>query len=435
MSGMNKRLVIIQVAGLGYDFLTESFGTTWKGCTFEPLKSVFPALTCTAQATFRTAAPLSSHGMIANGQFHRELRRPLLWEQSSGLVSGPRIWDSFRKRGKRVALLFWQQSLGEAADIILSPAPIHKHGGGMVQSVYSQPPGLYDSLCQSIKRSFPLHRYWGPIASPASSNWIAQATALLLNDPNAAPDLCLTYLPALDYDLQRHGPAHPSAKRALAALLSQLALIRDAAVKNDYDILIFGDYAIGSATQAIFPNRALLQSNLFKTRTVAGMLYPDFHASQAFAMVDHEIAHVYLRDPADLTSTRTALETLEGIETILDTKAQQVAGIAHPHGGELLLVAKPGFWFAYPWWTDRKKAPDYASHVDIHNKPGYDPCELFFGWPPISVSQDTTRIKGSHGTVGKNRDAAWAATCQLAGTPASLQELAQLVKQHLEAIP
>jgi predicted AlkP superfamily pyrophosphatase or phosphodiesterase len=435
MSGMNKRLVIIQVAGLGYDFLTESFGTTWKGCTFEPLKSVFPALTCTAQATFRTAAPLSSHGMIANGQFHRELRRPLLWEQSSGLVSGPRIWDSFRKRGKRVALLFWQQSLGEAADIILSPAPIHKHVGGMVQSVYSQPPVLYDSLCQSIKRSFPLHRYWGPIASPASSNWIAQATALLLNDPNAAPDLCLTYLPALDYDLQRHGPAHPSAKRALAALLSQLALIRDAAVKNDYDILIFGDYAIGSATQAIFPNRALLQSNLFKTRTVAGMLYPDFHASQAFAMVDHEIAHVYLRDPADLTSTRTALETLEGIETILDTKAQQVAGIAHPHGGELLLVAKPGFWFAYPWWTDRKKAPDYASHVDIHNKPGYDPCELFFGWPPISVSQDTTRIKGSHGTVGKNRDAAWAATCQLAGTPASLQELAQLVKQHLEAIP
>jgi predicted AlkP superfamily pyrophosphatase or phosphodiesterase len=432
---MNKRLVIIQVAGLGYDFLTESFGITWKGCTFEPLKSVFPALTCTAQATFRTAAPLSSHGMIANGQFHRELRRPLLWEQSSGLVSGPRIWDSFRKRGKRVAMLFWQQSLGEAADIILSPAPIHKHGGGMIQSVYSQPPGLYDSLCKSIKRTFPLHRYWGPIASPASSDWIAQATALLLNDPNTAPDLCLTYLPALDYDLQRHGPAHPSAKRALAALLSQLALIRDAAVKNDYDILIFGDYAIGSATQTVFPNRALLQSNLFKTRTVAGMLYPDFHASQAFAMVDHEIAHVYLRDPTDLASTRTALETLEGIETILDTTAQQTAGIAHPHGGELLLVAKLGFWFAYPWWTAKKKAPDYASHVDIHNKPGYDPCELFFGWPPISVSQDTTRIKGSHGTIGKDRDAAWAATCQLAGTPTTLQELAQLVKQHLEAVP
>jgi len=433
-ANVNNKLVIIQVAGLGYDFLTETFGTTWKGLTFEPLNSVFPALTCTAQATFRTAAPVSSHGMVANGRFHRELRRPLLWEQSSALVSGPRIWDSFRKRGKRVAMLFWQQSLGESVDIILSPAPIHKHGGGMVQSVYSQPAGLYDSLCKSIKRTFPLHRYWGPIASPASSEWIARATALLLADPNSAPDLCLTYLPVLDYDLQRHGPAHPSARRSLTALLSQLAIIRDAAGKNGYDLLIFGDYAIGPATQAIFPNRALLQANLFQTRTVAGMLYPDFHASRAFAMVDHEIAHVTLRNTANIDETRKALASLDGIETIMDAKAQQATGIAHPHGGELLLVAKPGFWFAYPWWTDKAQAPDYASHVDIHNKPGYDPCELFFGWPPISVSQDTTRIKGSHGSTGKGREAAWATNCQLGGTSATLQELAQLVQQHLETM-
>lgn len=431
---MSKRLVIIQVAGLGYNFLSESLGKTWNGLTFRPLKSVFPALTCTAQATFRTAAPISSHGMVANGQFHRELRRPLLWEQSSALVAGPRIWDSFRQRGKRVALLFWQQSLGETADIILSPAPIHKHGGGMVQSVYSQPAGLYESLCKSIHRPFPLHRYWGPLASPASSDWIARATALLLADPDSAPDLCLTYLPALDYDLQRHGPAHPSAKRALSALLDQVALIRDAAEKHGYDLMIFGDYAIGESNQAIFPNRALLQANLFQTRTVANMLYPDFHASQAFAMVDHEVAHVYLRDPTQLEATRLLLTSLEGIESVMDAKAQRTAGIDHPHGGDLLLVAKPGFWFAYPWWTDKKKAPDYASHVDIHNKPGYDPCELFFGWPPISVSQDTTRIKGSHGTCGLGRDAAWAATCQFAGTPSSLQELAHLVKHHLETI-
>ncbi len=432
---MSKRLVIIQVAGLGYDFLTGTFGKNWKGLTFKPLQSVFPALTCTAQATFRTAAPISSHGMVANGQFHRELRRPLLWEQSSGLVTGPRIWEAFRQRGKRVAMLFWQQSLGEAVDCLLSPAPIHKHGGGMVQSVYSQPPGLYDALCQSIGRTFPLHRYWGPIASPASSDWIARATALVLANPASAPDLCLTYLPALDYDLQRHGPAHPSAKRSLITLLDQLALIRSAAEENGYDMIIFGDYAIVPTTQAVFPNRALLQANLFQTRTVAGMLYPDFHASKAFTMVDHEIAHVYLRNPADLAATRSALSTLEGVETIMDAEAQARAGVDHPHGGELLLVAKPGFWFAYPWWTDRKKAPDYASHVDIHNKPGYDPCELFFGWPPISVSQDTTRIKGSHGAGGKGRDAAWATTCQFAGTPANLQELAQIVKQHLETIP
>lgn len=432
---MSNRIVIIQAAGLGYDFLTATAGKHWKDLTFKPLQSVFPALTCTAQATFRTAAPVSSHGMVANGQFHRELRRPLLWEQSSALVDGPRIWEAFRKRGKRVALLFWQQSLGESVDLILSPAPIHKHGGGMVQNVYSQPAGLYESLCTSLDSTFSLHRYWGPLASPASSDWIARATAQLLSDPHHAPDLCLTYLPALDYDLQRHGPAHRSAKRALTALFDQLAIIREAASKHGYDLIIFGDYAIGASSQAIFPNRALRDAGLFNTRTVAGMLYPDFHTSKAFAMVDHEVAHVYLQHPADQEAVRLVLISLEGIDTVMDANAQQMAGIANPHAGELLLVAKPGHWFAYPWWTDRKTAPDFAGHVDIHNKPGYDPCELFFGWPPISVSQDTTRIKGSHGTIGKGRDAAWATTCQFAGDPTTLQELSLLVRQHLETIP
>lgn len=434
MTPMSNRLIIIQAAGLGYDFLAGAVGRSWNGLAFKPLTSVFPAVTCTAQAAFRTAAPVSSHGMVANGMFLRELRRPLLWEQSSALVAGPRIWDSFRKRGKRVAMLFWQQSLGESVDYILSPAPIHKHGGGMVQSVYSQPAGLYESLCQSIDSRFSLHRYWGPLASPASSDWIARATAHLLADSRHAPDLCLTYLPALDYDLQRHGPAHPSARRALDALLAQLTLIQAAADRYGYDLILFGDYAIGASAQALFPNRALLEAGLFRTRTVSRRLYPDFHTSRAFAMVDHEVAHVYVGNPADIEATRAVLAGLEGIDTIMDAPAQRTAGIAHPHGGELLLVAKPSFWFAYPWWSDKRQAPDYASHVDIHNKPGYDPCELFFGWPPISVSQDTTRIKGSHGTIGKGREAAWATTCQFAGDPVTLQELALLVKQHLETI-
>ena len=103
---MNKKLVIIQAAGLGYDFIRKSQGTAWQGLEFLPIDCVFPAVTCTAQASFRTAAPAATHGMVANGLFHRNLRKPLLWEQSSALVSGPRIWESFRARGKKVALLF-----------------------------------------------------------------------------------------------------------------------------------------------------------------------------------------------------------------------------------------------------------------------------------------------------------------------------------------
>ena len=432
---MSKRLVIIQAAGLGHDFLRHAVGTGWQGLKFKPLESVFPALTCTAQASFRTASLPARHGMVANGLFHRDLRRPLLWEQSSALVSGPRIWEAFRQRGKRVALLFWQQSLGEDVDIVLSPAPIHKHGGGMVPGVYSQPAGLYQSLCTKLGKKFQLHRYWGPLASPASSDWIARATAALLSDPAVAPDLCLTYLPALDYDLQRHGPHHPASARALEALLKQITVIRDAAGRNGYDVVIFGDYAIGAVREPVFPNRILRNADLFKTRSVAGLSYPDFHASRAFAMVDHEIAHVYLKHGTrDISAVRAVLAGMDGIDQIFDLTGQRTAGIAHPNSGELVLVAKPGFWFAYPWWTSRNEAPDYASHVDIHNKPGYDPCELFFGWPPISVSQDTSRIQGSHGRGGAERATAWASTCPFPETPATLPDLARIIQGHLGTI-
>jgi len=432
---MGKRLVIIQAAGLGYDFLRQHHGGSWQGFDFQPLSPVFPALTCTAQASFRTALPPSGHGMVANGLFHRDLRRPLLWEQSSALVGGPRIWETFRSRGKRVALLFWQQSLGESVDMILSPAPVHKHGGGMVQSVYSQPQPLYGELCNTLGRAFKLHRYWGPLASAASSEWIANATTAMLDNPAWAPDLCLTYLPALDYDLQRHGPSHPSAKRALAALLEQIALIRWAADKNGYDVVIFGDYAIDPVSTALFPNRALHAAGLFRTRTVAGMLYPDFHTSDAFAMVDHEIAHVYLKRDGRMNETLATLAGLPGIARILDAGAQQAAGLGHPNCGDFVLEAKPGYWFAYPWWSGKKEAPDYAAHVDIHNKPGYDPCELFFGWPPVSVSQDTSRIQGSHGRTGGGTHAAWASSIPFRKTPDSLPELARLIQQHLETLP
>ena len=434
----NKRLVIVQVAGLGYEFLRRQGHDTWRDLKFQPLDCVFPALTCTAQASFRTALPPSGHGMIANGLYHRDLRRPLLWEQSSGLVSGPRLWEAYRKRGKRVAMLFWQQSLGEAVDMILSPAPVHKHGGGMMPSVYSQPDGLYASLCDTLGNPFRLHRYWGPLASAASSDWIARATAAVLAGGDQAPDLCLTYLPALDYDLQRHGPGHASAERALAELLYQLTLIRTAAETHGYDMIVFGDYAIGPVSEAILPNRALHEAGLFRTRTVNGMLYPDFHTSQAFAMVDHEIAHVYVTasGQAGVTATiRECLSRLTGIGQILGPAEKSRAGIDHPHSGDLVLEAKPGAWFAYPWWSTRKEAPDFAAHVDIHNKPGYDPCELFFGWPPVGVSQDPSRIRGSHGRTTTDARAAWAATCPLPGAPTSLIQLAECVRQRLEAAP
>jgi predicted AlkP superfamily pyrophosphatase or phosphodiesterase len=369
--------------------------------------------------------------MISNGLYHERLRKILFWEQAASLVEGPRIWETFRANGGTVGLMFWQQSLGEAVDLIVSPRPIHKHGGGLIQDVYTQPRGLYDRLKKAVGRPFNLMHYWGPLASAKSSQWIAEAVGAVMGMPDVAPDLLLAYLPLLDYDLQRYGPDHPRADAALRELETQLELLCTQARAHDYEILIFGDYAIAPASHgAVFPNRALREAGLFDMYNIKGMLYPDFWSSRAFAMVDHEVAHVYVPDTSALTAAREVLTGLEGVEQVLDRDAQNDWGIDHPHSGDFVLVAKEGYWFAYPWWTDRKEAPDFASHVDIHNKPGFDPCELFFGWPPGSVSANTHRVRGSHGRPGPGREVAWASTLDM-GAPENVIELAQTLATHL----
>ena len=399
-----KKLLVIQVAGLGYDFMLKQ-GAPSCG-TPSALKPLFPALTCTAQATLRTGHAPAQHGMIANGFFDTTLRKPLFWEQSSALIEGQRFWEPFRVRGGTVALLFLQQSLGESADALISPAPIHTHGGGMIMSCYSQPDTLYPRLQKSVGRPFKLQHYWGPLASVKSSRFIAEAVAAYLREPDA-PDLVMTYLPGLDYDLQRFGPDHPRSAAAFQAVKHDLSLLSTAAMANGYDIVIVGDYAITPVTDgAIFLNRALRDAGLFATRQIKRMSYPDYYTSKAFAVVDHQVAMVHLFDTSALAQVKAVLTALPGVAQVLDVSAQQVMGIAHPRAGDLFLVAKKGAWFAYPWWTDKHEAPDYATHVDIHSKPGYDPCELFFGRTPFQVSMDTSKIKGTHGRADAHCDVA-----------------------------
>ncbi len=428
----SEKLLVIDVAAL-----SASMAYKWEhppgGLTFHDMEPSFPAVTCTAQATFRTAGPPSEHGMIANGRYFPELKKSLFWEQAASLVGGPRIWGSFRERGGKVGIMFWQQSLGEGADLIVSPKPVHKHSGGMIQDCYTEPHDLYKELVREIGRPFNLMHYWGPLASRKSSEWIVEATCLVMEREEWAPDLLLTYLPHLDYDLQGSGPDSRKGNKALRALGELLDRLCDKARARNYEILIFGDYAIGPVTVgAVFPNRLLRESGLFKVREVRHMAYPDLFSSRAFAMVDHEIAHVYVTDKGILENVRSIFEGAKGIGEVLDREGRAARGIDHPNSGDLVLVAEEGSWFAYPWWSNRKEAPDFATHVDIHNKPGFDPCELFFGWPPGTVSLDTGKVRGTHGRTGPGRETAWASTLDLKPEPANMVELSRAVQHRLD---
>ena len=421
--------LVILAAGLGWNLIE-----THKPATRLQFRPVAPgplSLTCPAQATLRTGLPPSRHGVVASGWFHRELARPYFWEQSAALVQGRRIWESARAAGQTVGMAFFQQSLGESIDLVLSPKPIHRHHGGILMDCYTRPEPLYAELCSDLGRRFDLYHYWGPIARTSVGRWISDAARRLLQRPDA-PDHLFVYLPSLDYAQQRHGPGSPKTAAALAETLAQIEALTAAAESRGRAWLVAGDYAIKpvSATDgAVFPNRRLREAGFFHTRETARMLYPDFFTSRAFAIVDHQIAHVHVPDPAHLPRVRELLTAEPGIDELLDRAAQAERDLYFPgRSGDLLLIAAPGRWFAYPWWTDPRQAPDYASQMDIHNKPGFDPCELFFGFPPPHTSQRTDKIRGTHGRSGPGHEIAAAG---LFPESRSFPELAAALRDRL----
>ncbi len=407
-----KKLLVLHVAALGKDLLHAHGVSEIAGMPVGALVPITPALTCVAQATLRTGMPPETHGMIANGRFFRETFESRFWCQSAKLVKGKRLWEDFRARGGRVGMYFFQQSLGECVDEVVSPAPIHTHGGGMMMATYQQPNDVL--ACQN---PIPLWRYWGPLASPKVGRGIVSALVQRLQRGNA-PELLFAYLPTLDYDLQRYGTHHSTTQKSVSELLRQLEQLIAVARQYGYQILLSGDYAITDVTGTVaFPNRALRAAGLFATRTIKGMRYPDFYQSRAFALCDHQTAHIYCLDPQAKAQTRKVLEALPEVDTIKD-------GLADI---DFEITAKAGCWFAYPWWEHSSEAPDYASHVDIHNKPGFDPCELFFGRTPFTCSMDVNKVRGTHGRA----DAPVAYATDLPITPTTATELAVALQTWL----
>lgn len=308
-------------------------------------------------------------------------------------------------------MYFFQQSLGESVDEIISPAPIHTHGGGLIMATYSHPASLLNGT-----NPVPLWRYWGPLASPKVGRNIANLLCKRLQQVNA-PELIFAYLPTLDYDLQRYGTHHSSTRKNVKEVVAQIEQIATATRNAGYELIICGDYAITDVAGTVaYPNRSLQKAGLFQTRTIKGMLYPDFHQSRAFALCDHQVAILYTCNEDARNDAIAALQALPEVDSI--TTAED---------GTSTIVAKPGCWFAYPWWEHKHEAPDYATHVDIHNKPGFDPCELFFGKIPFTCSTDPSRIQGTHG----RSDAPIAYITTLNINPQTLQELATHIKRYI----
>jgi predicted AlkP superfamily pyrophosphatase or phosphodiesterase len=388
-----------------------------------PLRTVTPAVTCTVQATFMTGGLPRDHGIVANGWLFRDLMEVWLWRQSNRLVAGEKIWEAGKRRDPAftAANLFWWYNIGAAHDVGVTPRPIYKSDGRKLPDCYTQPLELRDELAKRLG-PFPLFNFWGPATSIAGSRWIADAALHVRH--TRSPTLTLVYLPHLDYDLQRFGPDDPRIGLSLRDVDAVVGdLISDAA-RDGARVVILSEYGIMPVSTPVHINRALRQAGLLRVRREGDGELLDPAQSDAFAVSDHQIAHVYVSKPELIAEARRIIALLPGVDCVLDRAEQRALAIDHARSGELVALARRDAWFTYYYWLDDRNAPDFARLVEIHRKPGYDPVELFVDpairFPKASirwrlarralgfatlmdiVPLDATLVRGSHGRMTDN---------------------------------
>lgn len=395
-----KYSIVLDIVGLEYEHLASgllpNISEITEAGVAAKLEPVFPAVTCTVQASILSGKYPREHGIVSNGLYDRDTYSVSFWEQPSFLVRAERAWDIGKRNGAKTAVLFWQNTMYANSDVVITPRPIHLDDR-MVMWCYSKPPGYYERLKETFGE-FDLTSYWGPLASVRSSEWIAKAAEFTLE--NERPNMLFVYVPHVDYSAQRFGKNAPQVrddiKKADEIVGGLVDKVSKMGIRDQTEFTIVSEYGFNDVKGAAPLNLALRDAGLVSVRTIEGKEHLDFEYSKAFAMVDHQVAHVYVKDGFE-QQARKALEAADGVDRVLDGEGKKKLGIDHGRSGELIAIAERDRWFSYYWWYDETIAPDFARKVDIHRKPGYDPVELFFDPKTRSIPLHPEMVKGSHG--------------------------------------
>jgi predicted AlkP superfamily pyrophosphatase or phosphodiesterase len=423
-----KKTVVINVVALSPRLIGEHtpFLAKWmaKGKKVS-INPVLPAVTCSAQSTYLTGKGPAEHGIVGNGWYSREESEIKFWKQSNKLVQAEKVWDKARKHDPdfTCANMFWWYNMYSSADFSVTPRPMYPADGRKLPDIYSQPMDLRQQLQKELGQ-FPLFSFWGPNANIESSRWIAEASKLV--DQWKDPTLTLIYLPHLDYNLQRCGIDFSKIAKDLGEIDSLCEDLVSYYERQGADVIMLSEYGITSVTNPVHINRVLRQQGFITIKDELGKEMLDAGASRAFAVADHQLAHVYVEQQENIPKVKALLEQTPGIEMVLDEEGKQQHQLKHERAGDLVAVADKDSWFTYYYWLDDKKAPDFARTVDIHRKPGYDPVETFanpkipflkakigytllkkklgFRYLMDVIPLDASLVKGSHGRINEEPD-------------------------------
>jgi predicted AlkP superfamily pyrophosphatase or phosphodiesterase len=423
-----QKTVVINIVGLSTSVIGEYTPFLQKYITRNSLtliKPAFPALTTTAQSNYVTGKNPDEHGIVGNGWYDREACEVKFWKQSNKLVEAEKIWEAAKRKDPSFTCskMFWWYNMYSSADFSATPRPQYHSDGVKLPDCYTQPANLREKL-QAKLGTFPLFKFWGPTTSIASSKWIADASIEVDKENN--PTLTLIYLPHLDYCLQKFGVDFAKIGtdlKEIDALVEQLVNHYD---QQDTSIILLSEYGINEVNKPIHINRILRENGLLAIRNESGHELLDCGASKAFAVADHQIAHIYINDLKEKARIKSILENIEGVDLIMDEAEKIKHKINNKRAGDFILMAKQNCWFTYYYWLDDRLAPDFARSVDIHNKPGYDPVEMFmnpanpfiklraayklarkllgFRYRMDVISLDACLIKGSHGSFNVEKE-------------------------------
>jgi predicted AlkP superfamily pyrophosphatase or phosphodiesterase len=414
---MNKT-VVIDIVGLSTSVMGEHTPFIKNYISKRSLQRItpmLPAVTTSVQTTYVTGKWPDEHGIVGNGWYDKVDAEIKFWKQSNKLIQCEKIWDHAKKTDPSftVSKMFWWYNMYSTADYAVTPRPNYLADGRKMPDCYSHPASLRDEL-QNELGQFPLFKFWGPGADITSTKWIADAS--VFTDKKYNPTLTLIYLPHLDYCLQKFGKDF----KHIASDLNEIDKIVEDLVSYyssaGAKIILLSEYGISDVSNPIHINRLLRNAGLLGIRKERGLELLDAGASKAFAVADHQIAHIYINDPAVKENVQHIIGNIPGVAAVLNKDEQKKYHLDHERSGDFVLMADQNSWFTYYFWMNDAVAPDYARVVDIHKKPGYDPVELFMtskaraGYKLLRkktglryvmdvIPLDARLVKGSHGSV------------------------------------
>ena len=326
-------VLLLSIPGLRQEDLSRmpTLQSLAAGGNCVPLDPGFPAVTCPVQATLTTGVSPAAHGIVANGLYDRGSHHLEMWISPDGVHRAPRLWDRLKSARPelRTAAWFLLQSKHANADLVCLPAPKHNPDGTETMWCHTNPQPLYATLREKLG-DFPLHKFWGPIAGIEASQWIARS--FLEAARENPPHFAVLYLPHLDYAAQRTGPDSPPAHAACGELDAEIVKLIDdfgAIVGRDrLTVLVVGEYRIRPVSHTLFPNRVLREAGLLAITDGSDGELLDMRGSQAWALADHQVSHVYLQDGADASLVEKVASLFRGR-----------AGVARVLSGDELVAA------------------------------------------------------------------------------------------------